>query len=518
MMMDVGEKDRPPGDPPAASMSWVKKVTRSSTGGLSIPKEILDDEFVSARVSLDFPDGEDGEPVITICSDVLAAMNGMWKNCMRVKVLGRNMLLAVLSKKLRELWRPSGAMFVMDLPLQFFMGSVMINGERYFVAYECLMNICSICGMYGHLVHNCPRGNHEKAAVALILCVPAVTTRVETGQSADGFTVVRKSGRRSEQQRKNVGSSAGVSRGNFGKNIRDLRIRKDLENISLSNSFGKLREDLADPPLREEVVMTEENKENEDLSNQLRSKAQLSHMLGAGFRQVISRGLCGSEWRYLVIAEIGSRRSPMVSQRSGLLEQLTKVVSSVTGPVVIGGDFNTIVRLDEQTRGNGSYGDTSPFFVIRSCTTLCAIFTGDARWITNAPELENLAIEYYKQLYSMEDVDEEVASLPHEGFMPWKPEKITQFRPKSLCNVLFKIITKTMVERLKRVMTKLIGPAQSSFIPGRVSMDNIVVVQEAVHSMKRKKGRKGWMLLKLNLEKAYDRIRWDFLEDTLIAA
>lgn len=99
-----------------------------------------------------------------------------------------------------------------------------------------------------------------------------------------------------------------------------------------------------------------------------------------------------------------------------------------------------------------------------------------------------------------------------------KPEKINQFRPISLCNVLFKIITKTMVTRLKRIMTKLVGPAQSSFIPGRLSTDNIVVVQEAVHSMRRKKGRKGWMLLKLDLEKAYDRIRWDFLEDTLLAA
>ncbi|KAG7591719.1 Ribonuclease H-like superfamily [Arabidopsis thaliana x Arabidopsis arenosa] len=75
-----------------------------------------------------------------------------------------------------------------------------------------------------------------------------------------------------------------------------------------------------------------------------------------------------------------------------------------------------------------------------------------------------------------------------------------------------------MVMRLKKVMPKLIGPAQSSFIPGRLSVDNIVVVQEAVHSTRRKKGRKGWMLLKLDLEKAYDRIRWDFLEDTLKAA
>jgi len=98
-----------------------------------------------------------------------------------------------------------------------------------------------------------------------------------------------------------------------------------------------------------------------------------------------------------------------------------------------------------------------------------------------------------------------------------KPEKITQFRPISLCNVLFKTITKTMVEWLKPVMSKLIGPDQSSFIPGRLSADNIVV-QEAVHSMQRKKGVKGWMLIKLDLEKAYDRIRWDFMEYTLRVA
>jgi len=48
-----------------------------------------------------------------------------------------------------------------------------------------------------------------------------------------------------------------------------------------------------------------------------------------------------------------------------------------------------------------------------------------------------------------------------------------------------------LVLLLKQVIGKLIGPAQSSFIPERLSLDNIIVVQEAVHSMRRKQGRKG---------------------------
>ncbi|KAL8162848.1 hypothetical protein V2J09_014337 [Rumex salicifolius] len=72
-----------------------------------------------------------------------------------------------------------------------------------------------------------------------------------------------------------------------------------------------------------------------------------------------------------------------------------------------------------------------------------------------------------------------------------KPERINQFRPISLCNVLFKTITKAMVIHLKSVISKLIGSAQSSFIPGSLSTNNIVAVQETVHSMRRRKGRKG---------------------------
>lgn len=72
------------------------------------------------RLNVDFPEGEDGEPVITIGSEVIEAMNGLWKRCIIVKVLGRNVTIPMLTRKLRELWKPREAMYVMDLPRQFF--------------------------------------------------------------------------------------------------------------------------------------------------------------------------------------------------------------------------------------------------------------------------------------------------------------------------------------------------------------------------------------------------------------
>ncbi|KAL8138439.1 hypothetical protein V2J09_004440 [Rumex salicifolius] len=57
-----------------------------------------------------------------------------------------------------------------------------------------------------------------------------------------------------------------------------------------------------------------------------------------------------------------------------------------------------------------------------------------------------------------------------------KPERISQFRPISLCNILFKTITKTMVNCLKSVIAKLVGPTQASFISRRLSSNNIVIV------------------------------------------
>ncbi|XP_016178547.1 uncharacterized protein LOC107621000 [Arachis ipaensis] len=96
------------------------------------------------------------------------------------------------------------------------------------------------------------------------------------------------------------------------------------------------------------------------------------------------------------------------------------------------------------------------------------------------------------------------------------PESITQFRPIALCNVSYKCITKILVERIKPALDGRISPYQSSFIPGRKIQDNIIIAKEILHSMKKIKGKKGFMAIKYDFEKAYDRLRWSFLQQCLM--
>ncbi|KAG8372576.1 hypothetical protein BUALT_Bualt12G0080400 [Buddleja alternifolia] len=64
-------------------------------------------------------------------------------------------------------------------------------------------------------------------------------------------------------------------------------------------------------------------------------------------------------------------------------------------------------------------------------------------------------------------------------------------------------------------MSDLVLPLQSSFIPGMSTHDNVLVIQELIHSLRKSKGRVGGMVIKLDLEKAYDKVNWEFLEQTL---
>ncbi|XP_021736564.1 uncharacterized protein LOC110703122 [Chenopodium quinoa] len=100
-----------------------------------------------------------------------------------------------------------------------------------------------------------------------------------------------------------------------------------------------------------------------------------------------------------------------------------------------------------------------------------------------------------------------------------EPKTTAEFRPISLCNVLYKLVSKALVMRLKLILPGIVSENQSAFVPGRLITDNALIAMELFHTMKkRSKGRKGTIALKLDMSKAYDRVEWGFLHDSILFA
>ena len=97
------------------------------------------------------------------------------------------------------------------------------------------------------------------------------------------------------------------------------------------------------------------------------------------------------------------------------------------------------------------------------------------------------------------------------------PQSMSQLRPISLCNVLYKIGSKALANRLKPLLQQFISPSQSAFIPGRLISDNSLIAFEIAHFLKRRReGNQGFGALKLDMSKAYDRVEWDFIEGAML--
>ena len=88
-----------------------------------------------------------------------------------------------------------------------------------------------------------------------------------------------------------------------------------------------------------------------------------------------------------------------------------------------------------------------------------------------------------------------------------------KFWPISLCNVVLKMITKVMANRLKPILPKLVSPKQSRFVEGRQILDGIILTQEMIHSLKQTK--MPGIMIKVDLAKAYDKVSWRFLREVL---
>lgn len=99
------------------------------------------------------------------------------------------------------------------------------------------------------------------------------------------------------------------------------------------------------------------------------------------------------------------------------------------------------------------------------------------------------------------------------------PKSLSNYRPISLCNTIYKIVSKIVMGRLRPYLDKLISPNQAAFVRGRRRLDNVVIAQELLHSLdtKKKKGKVGFMAIKVDLAKAYDRLEWSFIHHVLTA-
>ncbi|XP_010469706.1 PREDICTED: uncharacterized protein LOC104749719 [Camelina sativa] len=97
------------------------------------------------------------------------------------------------------------------------------------------------------------------------------------------------------------------------------------------------------------------------------------------------------------------------------------------------------------------------------------------------------------------------------------PKRMAEFKPISLCNVGYKIISKILCFQLKKILPLIISETQSAFVSGRLITDNILVAQEMFHGLQTNRMcNTEFLAFKTDMSKAYDRVEWDFLKAALI--
>ncbi|KAL4281807.1 hypothetical protein GQ457_03G016970 [Hibiscus cannabinus] len=98
-----------------------------------------------------------------------------------------------------------------------------------------------------------------------------------------------------------------------------------------------------------------------------------------------------------------------------------------------------------------------------------------------------------------------------------KPTSMRQLRPISLCTVIYKTVSKVLVNRMKSVLPNCISSTQAAFVQGRAITDNILVAHELVHTLHTLVSRSSQgAVFKLDMEKAFDRVEWPFLKHVML--
>lgn len=95
-------------------------------------------------------------------------------------------------------------------------------------------------------------------------------------------------------------------------------------------------------------------------------------------------------------------------------------------------------------------------------------------------------------------------------------KQLDQFRPISLCNVVYKIVSKLLSNRLKKILPNIITETQAAFVEDRLISDNILIAHELLHALNsNNRCSREHIAINTYLSKAFDRVEWSFLEKAM---
>ncbi|PNX71591.1 cysteine-rich receptor-like protein kinase, partial [Trifolium pratense] len=194
---------------------------------------------------------------------------------------------------------------------------------------------------------------------------------------------------------------------------------------------------------------------------------------------------------------------------------------------ILGGDFNAISKSGERRGNSGSrsLSERSEFSLFMEAMEVIdiPILGRKFTWFNSDGSAMNRFDRFLLSEGFIHQGDEfhEKVALPKVVtasffiLIPKKdhPQDLFDYRPICLIGSLYKILSKVLANRLKKVLGKLISSYQSAFLPQRQILDGVLVLNEVIDLAKRRKDN--CLLVKVDFERAYDTINWGFSEGWL---